>query len=127
MSRTPTDLNNRVLGQHLLEPVVCERLVVECWHLDPAGGAIEGERLGKVVSSSRQFNVGRQAIAPVLCVIDRTICPALLSLSTPRRKFRCVQAASGTGDSSGDCLRRSSSAASLARVKFHTNGSAIWL
>ncbi len=49
------------------------------------------------------------------------------TLSAPRRKYRCGQAASGTGDLSGGWLRRSSSAASLARVKFHTNGSAIWL
>jgi hypothetical protein len=36
-----------VLGEHLLEPVVREWLVVECRHLNPAGGAIEGERLGE--------------------------------------------------------------------------------
>jgi hypothetical protein len=35
------------LGERFLEPVVGERLVVERRDLDPAGRAVEGERLGE--------------------------------------------------------------------------------
>jgi hypothetical protein len=38
---------SRPLGQRFLEPVVGERLVVERSDLGPAGGAVQGERLGE--------------------------------------------------------------------------------
>jgi hypothetical protein len=44
---TDPALGSPVLGQHFLEPVVGERLVVEGRDLDPAGGPIQGKRFGE--------------------------------------------------------------------------------